>query len=527
MSDSNITRRNFLRQAACAALGATAMVNTLAALRLTSAAIAQGNDLDDYKALVCIFLNGGNDSNNLLVPMGAVGGNPVRADYETGRDVLALGNDTLRGLTLPPSASNAFKKHYGGSSSPLGVHPNAPGIANLFNSGDLAFVCNVGTLAYPIPTRMDLLEDRVPVPLDLFSHSDQQTQWQTSVPDNLSNTGWGGRVADLLDAGYNGDSSKVSMSISLSGVNTFQRGLNPETNAFGISPSGTIPLSGFGSPTDPYGNAYHPGASFYEPTYQDRREGHRLKALEQLVKLTSENLLEDAHASKIVSARGVSESVNAAVAAAVSTGVNFDQLFAGAVDEDGGGNLLADQMKMVAQLIVGRSALGNSRQIFFVNVGGYDIHRSHMASHAMLMNELSGALAAFRDALVAAGDWDKVVAYTASDFSRTFTANGSDNDAGTDHAWGGHAMVLGGPVKGGNLYGHFPSLKTGDHPESIDSRRERGRWIPSTSVDQYSAVLAKWFGVDSNSMETIFPNINRFDDPFSVAAANLRFLEGV
>lgn len=523
---NNMTRRTFMRQAACAALGATAMVNTLASLRLTSAAIAQGSNLNDYKALVCIFLNGGNDSNNLIVPAGAAASNPVRADYEAGRDVLALGSDTLHGLTAPATA-DAFKKYYGGTASPLGVHPNAQGIAELFNAGDLAFVCNVGTLAYPIPSRLDLLEERVPLPRDLFSHSDQQMQWQTSVPDELSNTGWGGRVADLLNAGYNGDSSRVSMSISLAGANAFQRGLNPETNAFGIGSSGVVPLSGFGSPTDPYGKAYHPGSTFDAPDYQDRREGHRLKALETLVKLTNENLLEDAYATKIVGARGVSESVNAAIAAAAATGVDFDQLFARSVEEEEYSSALVDQLKMVAQLIVGRSALGNSRQIFFVNVGGYDIHRSHLGSHALLMNELSTGLMAFRNALVAAGDWDKVVAFTASDFSRTLTANGADADAGTDHAWGGHAMVMGGPVIGGNLYGHFPSLKTGDHPESIDARRGRGRWIPSTSVDQYSAVMAKWFGVDSNSMEAIFPNFNRFDDPFSVAAANLRFIQGV
>ena len=516
-NDHTMTRRHFMRQAACAALGATAMVNTLASLKLTSAAMAQGSTPDDYKALVCIFLAGGNDSNNLLVPTGS---STVRTDYEAGRGVLALPGSGLHPLTVPNS-SLAFDKYYGGTQASMGVHSSAKGIADLFNAGDLAFVCNVGTLAYPIQNRDEYVNKTVPLPLDLFSHSDQQMQWQTSVADKPSATGWGGCTADLLHAGYNGNSSNVSMSISLAGANTFQRGIGAETAAFSISNGGARPLSGYGPTTDPYGNAYHTDSSFGQPNYKDSRQGHRLKALEALLKLTSDNLLENSLSQKVVSNRNVSDQIDKALAAANATGVDFDAKFMNA------DHSLGDQLKMVAQLIAGRSALGNSRQVFFVQVGGYDIHQSHLSAHESLMDELSSGLAAFRDAMGAAGDWDKVVAYTASDFSRTFTPNGTDSEAGTDHAWGGHAMVLGGSVSGGNLYGHFPTLKTNEDPDSIDAHKGRGRWIPSTSVDQYSSVLAKWFGVDSNSMETIFPNLGRFDDPVSTTLANLRFIEGM
>lgn len=516
-NDHTISRRHFMRQAACAALGATAMVNTLASLKLTSAAMAQGANQDDYKALVCIFLAGGNDSDNMLVPRGS---NPLRTDYQNGRGVLALPGDQLHALTVP-ATTMAFNKYHDGSQAPMGIHPDAKGIADLFNAEDLAFVCNVGTLAYPIQTRDDYINERVPLPADLFSHSNQQMAWQTSVADKPSATGWGGRTADLLHAGYNGNRSKVSMSISLDGANTFQRGLSAETAAFAISDDGAKPLLGYGPPDNRYGSAYHDDSSFAQPNYKNTRAGHRLKALETLIKLTSNNLLEDAHMQKVVSSRAVSDTINNAVAAANATGVDFEQFFATA-DHN-----LGDQLKMVARLIAGRSVLGNQRQIFFVQVGGYDIHQSHLSSHSDLMEELATGLQAFRSVLGATGDWDKTVAYTASDFSRTFTPNGTDNTAGTDHAWGGHAMVMGGPVSGGNLYGHFPSLKTGDTPDSIDAEQGRGRWIPSTSVDQYSSVLARWFGVDSNSMETIFPNLGRFDDPVSTTLANLRFIEGL
>ncbi len=513
-SSKTFSRREFLRQAACAGvgLGLTTMVNQLAPLRLASAALAQ-QDLNDYKALICIFLSGGNDSNNLLVPMGSSASSDLRADYEAGRGQLAL-SEGMHSLNLANSGT-AFNKFHGGSVHSMGLHPSAPELATMFNSGDLALVCNVGSLAFPIESRQDLVDGRVVLPPSLYSHSDQVMQWQTSIPDQPFETGWGGRIADLLHGAYNSDASRVSMSMSMNGINAFQRGISNETSAFSVGTSGVTPIKGFGTS---YSAAYSGDSTFHDPVYKTNEQGHRLKAMESLVKLTHANLMEDAYANKIVSARNVEDAIGDALIQADNSGVDFDSHFA-AIDTN-----LARQMKMVARLIAGRSFLGNRRQVFFVSVGGYDIHKNHLAAHADLMDELSKSLAAFRSAMIDVGDWDKTVAFTASDFSRTFTANGPNAEDGTDHAWGSHMVVAGGPVIGGQLYGYYPSLKVGDQEGSIDAHTTRGRWIPSTAVDQYSAVLARWFGVESNAMEEIFPNLGRFNNPFTSTEPNLAFL---
>ncbi|MEM7797636.1 MAG: DUF1501 domain-containing protein [Chloroflexota bacterium] len=506
-----VTRREFIRQASCAALELTGVVNTMGFLRLTNAAVIQGNlyQANDYKALVCIFLAGGNDANNLLVPMGTAAANPARQDYEAARTVVALPVNELHSLNVP-NATSAFDRHYGDGTFTMGVHPNAQPLAELFNSQELAFVCNVGSLLYPIPNREAYVNQIVERPPRLFAHNTQQMQWQTSIPDQVGAVGWGGRMADLLNAGYNGDASKASMSISLAGINAFQRGMLPETAAFALSSNGVRSLSGFGTN---YANAVEAGSTFDNPIYKDTRQGGRLKTLEQLVRLTNQNLLEDEYAQKLVAARTVEGVVGDSLSAADNSNVDFETIFADAQSS------LGNQLKMIAKLIAGRSALGNRRQIFFARVGGYDNHNNLLTAHAPLMTELANSLKAFRDALVASGEWNNTVAFTASDFARTL----SPNSDGTDHAWGSHAMVLGGPIKGGDLYGHYPPLKVGNVAGSMDSQG-RGRIIPTTSVDQYSAPLARWFGADSNSMETIFPNLVRFDDPFSSATANLQFI---
>ncbi|MEM7133572.1 MAG: DUF1501 domain-containing protein [Chloroflexota bacterium] len=511
-----LNRRAFIRQSACAALGATAMVNTLSYLHLTNAALAQSSPTSDYKALVCLFLAGGNDSNNLLIPGGTPANNPVRAHYVNGRGMLAI-NDLSQTLTVP-STTGIFGQYYPGVNSPLSVHPNAGQIAELFNSGDLAFVCNVGSLAEPIPNRQAFLNKLVDLPSDLYSHSDQQMQWQTSLADSNAQSGWGGRIADMLHEAYNAEQSKVSMSISLAGINTWQRGTLAETLPYTIGTNGAEALIGYGPKNAPYRDAYHTGASFTEPNYKNNRQGTRLRTLETLLRLTRSNLLEDTYVNVASNARTAEETIGAATSAAQATGINFNQHFQSANSQ------LGRKLKMVAQLIAGRSALGNSRQIFFVSVDGYDIHREHLSAHAALMNELSNGMMAFRNTLKAMGDWDKVLTFTASDFNRTFTPNGTSAQDGTDHAWGGHAMVMGGPVVGGELYGHFPSLKVGNGAGSLDADKSRGRFIPSVSVDQYSAILARWFGVGPSEMEEIFPNLHRFDDPFTSSTANMQFI---
>jgi len=525
------TRRDFLRQSACATLGVTGLVNALAQTRLMAAALSQ-NPANGYKALVCLFMQGGNDSNNMVVPMGT---DDMRTDYEAGRGVLALDKTALKPITISDNA--AFQKHYSSVATPsLGFHPNAEKLATLFNSGDLSIVSNVGTLAYPMADRNDYINGTVPRPIQLFSHSDQTTQWQSSVSDSAFQTGWGGRVADLLHASY-GNNGNVSMSISLSGINSFQVGTAGGVTQYIVNPSGAIPLSGYNSGSTangnylPYGNAYTNGTDV-SGGYKTTNQGKKLQAFERIMGLAHDNLLEDQYAKIVRSARENEQYIGAATNFAATLEMDdpdnagttisvFDYHFKNAQSK------LGDQLKMIAKLIAGKNHLCNDRQIFFCEISGFDTHQNMLSDHANLMTELSEAMFAFNACLndIQIDISDDVTTFTASDFNRTMTPNGDmASSAGSDHAWGGHALVMGGSVNGGKVYGHYPSLKTGDAAGSIDSHSKRGRWIPDISVDQYSAVLAKWAGVDSNSLDAIFPNLNRFDDPFTATSANLNFL---
>jgi uncharacterized protein (DUF1501 family) len=344
----------------------------------------------------------------------------------------------------------------------------------LFESGKLAFVSNVGTLVGPV-TQAQYIAKTAAVPPQLFSHNDQQVQWQTSVPDRVSRTGWGGRCADLLDTLNN--NNQVSMSMSLAGANTYEVG--NVINAYNLStnfPNMGITLSNV--------------------------SGTRLQALNDLIHMGHPYLFEDAFA--VVTNRAVANAgiVNSATASAPTFTTPFTTTLSGKTS-------LCKQMENIARLIYARTTLGHNRQIFFCSVGGYDTHGDQLTSQVKLYDELSSCLKAFYDATVQLGVAANVTTFTSSDFSRTFAFNGS----GTDHAWGSHAIVTGGSVIGKKLYGTYPQLKLGGTSDTSTSGNSTGRWIPSTSVDQYSATLAKWFGVQNGDMATVFPNIGRFAQP--------------
>lgn len=488
-----LDRRDFLRQSACASLGLTGLVSSIANLRLMTAAMAQGGGGGGYKAIVNVFQFGGNDSNNMLIPTNG----ELRTDYVANRGILALPVNELQAIN-PSNDSRGFA-----------LHPNCPGMAAMFNSGKLAFVSNVGSLSYPVPTRQDYLNGNVPLPPQLFSHSDQQVQWQSSIPDKSFTSGWGGRVADLLNDSYNAG-GKVSMSISLNGINSFQTGTGGGVVQYAVSPAGAKSLAGYGSAYSAALNA--------DGSYRDTWSGRRLKAFDTVMNYTHANLMERAYNDVMKRSRDAEEVIGDAVATADASSVDLDAIFANAQ------NSLGDRLKMIAKLIAGRGDLENDRQIFFCSTGGYDTHQDQLSSHVNLMTEFDSALTAFQNALDALGVSDDVLTFSSSDFTRTFTPNGNDpNTAGSDHGWGGHAVVMGGPVDGGKLYGTYPQLKVnaGD-----DVNGNRGRWIPSTAVDQYFAVIADWFGVDANSMEAIFPNLGRFEDPFG-SSANLQFTKNI
>lgn len=486
------SRRHFLRSAACAQLGYAGLVSALSQMRLFNAsASAQGGG--DYKALVCLFLFGGNDSNNTLIPFSGT----HRNRYNSKRGILNIPAGDLARI-YPDNDGEAW-----------GLHPSCTDMADLFNAGKLGIVQNVGTLAYPVANRAEYTSGNVPLPPQLFSHSDQQIQWQSSVPDRPYETGWGGRVADLLDAGYNSGNA-VSMSVSLSGINSFQVG--KDVVQYVVDKNGATSLWGYGPASNRYRDALE-GDGSYKNTWQ----GNRLKRFEEIMNFSHSNLQEESYNEVVRRARDYEGTVGAALTEAATSAVDFDVTFANAQTN------LGDQLKMISKLIAGRGSMGNNRQVYFCSVGGYDTHASQLANHGNLMSELSTGLKAFQDTMDGLGVSDDVMLFECSDFTRTFTPNGTSTTAsGSDHGWGGHKIVMGGPVKGKNLYGKFPNLTPGG-PDDADNTR--GRWIPSTSVDQYSSMIARWFGADSNSIETIFPNLSRFDDPLTVSTAKLDFID--
>lgn len=442
------TRRTFIRQAACAALGTAGILNTIFDLRKLSAATT---DLSDYKALVCVFLFGGNDANNCLIQNDASG----YASYAAARGILAIPQSQLLPLTLQ-----------GGDGRDFAFHPGMPEMQSLFNNGKLAAVTNVGTLVAPI-TRAQYLAGGAAVPRQLFSHADQQVEWQTSVPDQTSLTGWGGRMADVLQS-LNSE-SKISLAISIAGTNTFEVG--NKVIPYQVSPAGSIGLTGF----DGTANA-----------------NVRLQAFKDLLALPQNNLFQQAYADTVTRAIADNDLLTAALANLPAMQTTFPT------------SSLGQQLQMVAKLIAARSNLSMRRQIFFVAVQGYDTHGDQLASQANLLTELSQGLNAFYNSTLELGVANQVTTFTASDFGRTFPTNGS----GSDHGWGSHQFVMGGAVLGGRLFGTFPTLAV-NGPDDTG----QGRWIPTTSVDEFSATLATWFGVSASDLPTVLPNIGRFARP--------------
>jgi len=451
---NDLPRRKFLRQAACSAVGTSALISTIMDLYAVNAA---AQSAPDYKALVCIFQFGGNDSSNMLVPRS---GGPY-GSYAAIRGALAL----PQGQILPISPLNP-------DGIDFGLHPSMIGLQALFQQQKVAFVRNVGTLVAPV-TRQQYMQGGTAIPSQLFSHSDQTLQWQTSyTARNGPVTGWGGRIADLLTS-LNG-TSQVSLSIALNGSNTFQIGEN--VFQLQISPWGTVSLEGY--------DVEHP----MDP---------ETRAMSREIRREHANVFEQAYAATVRRALDSDAFVKAALESQPAITTVFPDTW------------LGSQLQMAARMIQAQAALGQRRQIFFCGIGGWDTHDEQLQDHADLLAELSTAMTAFYLATAEIGKANQVTTFTASDFGRTFASNGR----GSDHGWGGHHIVMGGAVQGGRLYGRYPQLVI-EGPDDTDS----GRWIPTTSVDEYAATLARWFGVPASDMPLVFPNIGRF------AAPNLGFL---
>ncbi len=450
-SRAEFSRREFLRTA-CTAVGTAALANTVFDLtRVAAAASLPRFNAGDYKALVCVFLYGGNDGNNTIVPTGTLDYN----DYAAARGTLALPRVSL--LPIAPLHSDGRS---------WGLHPSLGGIRNLFAQRHAAILANVGPLVAPV-TRDDYLMGSAALPPQLFSHSDQTVHWMTSLPDRPALSGWGGRVADLL-RNLNAN-AQISMSISVAGTNTFEVG--NQVTQYQVSTEGALGLDNYDS------------GPFADPSS---------RAIKSLLETPYSNLLERAYAGIKKRAIDNGEMLGAAINGIPPLVTEFP-------DTD-----LGRQLRMVARLIGARSPLEQQRQIFFVATGGYDTHGDQLNPQADLLAELDQSLTAFYQATVEMGVAQQVTSFTASDFGRTYPAN----DDGSDHGWGGHHFILGGAVQGGDIYGAMPTLAI-EGPDDT----EQGRWIPSTSVDEYSATLAKWFGVAPGNLADVFPNLGRFARP--------------
>jgi len=449
--DKHWSRRAMLKLSACASVGTTSLLNTMINLRQVSAAVNLQNGEDDFKALVCVFMYGGNDASNMLIPR-----DPAQYDlYTKWRSVLSLPSESLLSLDA-----------YNDDGREMGMHPSMPGLAKLFSEEKAAVVQNLGTLYAPA-TLADYRNRTSAIPPHLFSHNDQQVLWQTNVAGDVAfeQTGWGGRMADLLNSSYNQDN--VSMLVSLDGANFFQTGetLLP----FRVGPGGN--------------------AAYYLGQGNKATDEGRDAVFRRLLERQHSNLMEQTFAD--LSSRAIRD------ADKISTAIEGTADYAEIPD-----SRLGNQLRTVAKLIEARAALGMRRQVYFCATGGFDTHGPQLDSHAGLLGGVDAALTGFYRALESEGRQSGVTTFTASDFGRTFDSNGR----GSDHGWGSHHVVIGDDVNGRNLYGEYPDLVFDNNP--LDTGR--GRWLPTTSVDQYGATMAKWFGVPDSQLNEVFPNLHRF-----------------
>lgn len=465
------TRRAFLRRSAQLAFTGAALPT---ALNLAAIGEAAAFNATDYKALVCVFLFGGSDYANTVVTYD-------NASYDayslirgggTGRTAggIALGQAALTPTLLTPTAPLPDARQYA-------LNPAMTGLAGLFNSGAAAVQLNVGPLVVPLTRTQYNSSNRTlfPLPPKLFSHNDQQSIWQSSSPEG-SKVGWGGQIGDLA-LSANGNS--LFTCISVTGNAVFLSG--DSALSYQVSTGGAVNI-----------NCVNQSQVYSSPSVK--------AAMVQLTQQASAQALQNEYTRVTTRAIGSASAINNAIAAYPATDAPFSAFPTG--------NSLADQLKMVARLVAARSALGTARQVFFVSLGGFDLHDNLVAQQATQMGRVSDAMTAFHNAMVSLGVGDKVTAFTASDFGRTLSSNGD----GSDHGWGSHHFVVGGAVRGQSFYGSAPPVSVGNSTTDANDQWHvgQGRLLPSTSVDQYAATLARWFGVSDTELVGILPNLSHF-----------------
>jgi len=449
-----------------------ALASTIESLGLVHALAQTGTD---YRALVCVFLNGGNDGNNMLVDMAQYNdplGGTTKGYFNTRNAAgLAIGQGSL--LPISPATGGSF-----------GLHPNLPELQSLFNQGKCAILCNNGPLVEPL-TRTTYQNGTGKKPLQLFSHSDQVGLFQTSIANIVSQTGWGGRLGDKT-SGLNIGATFPS-NVSIAGVNLFLTGV--DTRQLAVSDSNTllrdvlILNNGSGASASDIASRL---ASFNE-----------LRTLDNDFKL-------------IKAASDIRTSSMQTDAALSSVNPTLATQFLPATS-------LARQLKQVALLIKActdpAAGINMKRQIFFTQIGGFDTHSSQLPGQISLLTQVSQAIGQFYQAMVELNMQDKVTLFTMSDFGRTLQPAGAGAAVGTDHAWGNHHFIVGGKVLGNALYGTYPTLALGGPDDTDGGSNPRGRWIPTTSVEQYGATLATWYGLSTADLPAVFPLIGRFSTP--------------
>ncbi|HEV8591320.1 MAG TPA: DUF1501 domain-containing protein [Pyrinomonadaceae bacterium] len=476
------TRRDFLRNTGCgltmAAFAAQSnyfgLLNTLAQKADVQPGAAPPSD---YRALVCIFLMGGNDGNNTIVPNHNDASVSGYAAYSAGRAAqgLALSQASLLPITVPRIGNLTYGLHPG-----FGTGGTNPGLHPLWAAGKMAAITNVGTLVQPL-TRQQYINRSAPIPMNLFSHTDQSNQQENARADMVVLSGWGGRMSDRMTLPTNPTGLIPTLS-TLVGTRLFTVGETSQPMSLGPAPAplNTI-LSLTGYPNTPAANA-------------------RLDAL------TGSLDLDQAH--DIIRPANEVQREAIRISRSLNTGTEVTVAFP---NTD-----LGNQLKQIARLIKARTGTQVNRQIFFCSLGGFDTHSGEITEQANLFSQFSQASRAFYDEMTAQGISDKVTQFTLSDFSRTFAPTGIGSNVGSDHGWASHAFVIGDSVIGGDFYGINTSNGTpfqtlvSNGPDDADTSNPRGRWIPTTSVEQYAATLASWFGLPEADMGYVFPNISNF-----------------
>jgi len=453
----DISRRKFIGQASCAALGSVTFLNTLMNLKsLNAAAISNSSVTNNsgYKALVCLFQSGGNDSFNMLMPRTTSRYN----EYAAARTNLAVPLSNL----LPINFTDASGYQYG-------LNPSMPGLQGLFNSNKAAFVANVGTLV-DYTNKTDFYNGTANLPLGLFSHSDQTQQWQTAILDERTSIGWGGKIADLIrDQNTN---QNISMNISLSGTNIFQTGNSTVEYAI-----------------DPYNGPV--GIDDYNPNTQWDFERLVTEGIDGIMEHQYTDIFKKTYAETVIDAQDAYAEISAALDG-----------FNGFSNASFGMSSVELSFEQIAKAIAVRDTLGFQRQIFFIDYGGWD-HHEGLQDHGPMLGDLDNGLVAFNAAMEELGIADDVLTFSVSEFGRTLTSNGQ----GSDHAWAGNVFMMGGTnlLNGGEIYGTYPSLALNS---SIDLGG--GVLIPDTSADTYFAEVAKWFGVPDSDLSMLFPQLTNF-----------------